>query len=148
MKRKPAWPLVDNLNVSKNAEFAPRELRIFLFAKEEDRGGANRAHDIHDCCIGDKVGKNHQGQAAKHDLPKIHAFAVNESDEADRSKNQVTDYIRAAHIEHAGWVGHAGLGSLMRASCEGAFAKRLIQGRRFDTNAAITSKLCIDQAMR
>jgi hypothetical protein len=91
-----------------NAEFAARADSAFLFnrplgeliAQKEKRGRADPADAEQEEHVLDEVRVNHQGDAAKHRLPKTHAFAVGERDKADRAKDETGDEVGHVEIEH------------------------------------------------
>jgi hypothetical protein len=92
-----------------NAEFAARADSAFLFnrplgeliSQEEKRSRANPADAEQEEHVLDEVRVNHQGDAAKHRLPKTHAFAVGERDKTDRTENKTGDQIRGIKLRHA-----------------------------------------------
>ena len=73
---------------------------VFLLAQEEKSGCSKPPDCVQDYGIGDEIRENHQGEAAKHDLPQVHALAVNEGDKTDRSKNETADQVCRAGFEH------------------------------------------------
>ena len=71
-----------------------------LIAQKKERNRSDRANRVHDRGVGDEVRKDHQRQAAEHQLPEIHSFAVNERDKADGAEEQIPDQISSTQTEH------------------------------------------------
>jgi hypothetical protein len=69
--------------------------------QKKESGGSTCADHLQDYGIGDEIRKNHQGKAAKHDLPQIHALAVNETTKPIGPKNEIADQVCGACFEHA-----------------------------------------------
>jgi hypothetical protein len=72
-----------------------------LLAQKKESGGFKCADHVQDYGIGDEIRKNHQGKAAKHDLPQIHVLAANEGYKTNRSKNEIADQGYGVCFERA-----------------------------------------------
>jgi hypothetical protein len=74
--------------------------RESLSAQKEKCRRPDRADEEDHNVIGNEIWKDHQSQAAQHDLPETHSFAVNECDESDRAKHQTANEICCIELEH------------------------------------------------
>ena len=67
---------------------------------QKERGGRSCADEIHQQGIGDEVGENHERQAAEHELPQMHALAVDKGNKSNRAEQEIADQICDAQADH------------------------------------------------
>ena len=65
-------------------------LRVSVVPQKE-RCGRRCADQVHQHGVSDEVGENHERQTAEHELPHMHALAVNEGDKSNRAEQEITD---------------------------------------------------------
>jgi hypothetical protein len=102
-----------------------------LLAQKKESGGFKCADHVQDYGIGDEIRKNHQGKAAKHDLPQIHALAANEGNKTNRSKTEIADQGYGACFEHVDLSSY--MQAMLKQRCSLAVPKKNFSPRQIGT---------------